>query len=37
MALTASPSATPGARLKEKVTDGKTLEWFTANGAVDAA
>src|SRR5271157_1169656 len=34
--LTASPSATPGARLKERVTEGNTPEWFTDRGAVAA-
>ena len=34
MASTASPSATPGCRLKEMVTAGKRPWWFTASGAV---
>ena len=32
-ALTASPRATPGARLNESVTDGKRPWWFTCSGA----
>ena len=34
MVSAASLSATPGARLKETVTDGNCPWWFTASGAV---
>src|SRR5437773_6407845 len=32
--VTASPSATPGARLKDRVTAGQKPWWFTASGVV---
>src|SRR6266567_440094 len=32
--VTASPSAMPGARLNDSVTDGKKPWWFTASGVV---
>ena len=37
MLVTASPSATPGARLKDSVTAGKKPWWLTASGVVLAA
>jgi hypothetical protein len=36
-ASTAVPSATPGGRLKEIVTDGNCAWWLTASGAIDGA
>src|ERR1700746_2119638 len=37
MLATASPRATPGARLNESVTAGKKPWWFTASGVVLSA
>ena len=37
MASAASPSATPGMRLNEMVTEGERLWWFTESGAVIGA
>ena len=34
IAVTASPRAMPGARLKDSVTEGKKPWWFTASGVV---